>query len=108
MVILIDGCSCDEHLDAAVRAAPPGVAVVAVSTRRTVPGARTMPPPGGRPPRFLTDPTSELRTALHLPPANARPAAVLASRSGQILRIVPELHSPGDYQADLPRLLTAA
>ncbi|AVT36333.1 hypothetical protein [Plantactinospora sp. BB1] len=108
VVILIDGCSCEEHLDAAVRAAPPGVAVVAVSTRRTVPGARSMPPPGGRPPRYLTDPTSELRAALHLPPANGRPSAVLASRSGQILRTVPELGSPGDYQADLPRLLTPA
>ncbi|GAA3737172.1 hypothetical protein GCM10022225_19980 [Plantactinospora mayteni] len=107
VIILIDGCTCDEHLDAAVRAVPPGVAVVAVSTRRTVPGTRTMPAPGGGVPRFLTDPTSELRTALHLADGSGRGAAVLASRSGQILRTVPVLSSPGDYQADLPRLLTA-
>ncbi|MEO3925393.1 hypothetical protein ABGB07_16210 [Micromonosporaceae bacterium B7E4] len=108
VIILIDGCACDEHLDAAVRAVPPGVAVVAVSTRRTEPGTRTMPPPGGGVPRFLTDPTSELRTALRLDAGKGRPAAVLTSRSGQLLRTVPELSSPGDYQADLPRLLTAA
>ncbi|MEQ4305373.1 hypothetical protein ABNF97_29000 [Plantactinospora sp. B6F1] len=108
VILLIDGCACDQHLDAAVRAAPPGVAVVAVSTRRALPGTRTMPPPGGGTPRFLTDPTAELRAALGLTAANGRPGAVLASRSGQILRTVPELGSPGDYQADLPRLLTAA
>ncbi|GIG85266.1 hypothetical protein [Plantactinospora endophytica] len=108
VIMLIDGCTCGDELDAAVRAVPPGVAVVAVSTRRTVPSARTMPPPGGGMPRFLTDPTSELRTALHLGAGRGAPAVVLAGRSGQLLRTVPESTSPADYQADLPRLLTAA
>ncbi|MDG4791357.1 hypothetical protein O7626_36615 [Micromonospora sp. WMMD1102] len=106
VIILIDGCTCEEHLDAAVRAVPPGVGVLAVSTRRTVPGVRTVPAPGGGTPRFLTDPTAELRTALRLPAPNGRPSAVLADRSGQVLRAVPELGSAGDYQADLRRLVT--
>ncbi|MFY1689389.1 hypothetical protein [Plantactinospora sp. WMMB782] len=106
VIILIDGCACEQHLDAAVRAVPPGVGVLAVSTRRTVPGVRTVPAPGGGMPRFLTDPTAELRTALRLPAPNGRPSAVLADRSGQVRRAVPELGSAGDYQADLPRLVT--
>ncbi|WP_422772164.1 hypothetical protein ACN28C_03450 [Plantactinospora sp. WMMC1484] len=107
VIMLVDGCACTGELDAAVRSAPPGVAVLAVSSRRAVPSARPVAPPA-RTPRHLTDPTSELRTALHLNDAGGAVSVVLASRSGRIVRTVPDLTSAADYQPDLSGLLTAA
>lgn len=108
MIILIDDCACADELEAAVRAAPPGVAVVAVSGRRTVPGPQTMPAPGGGTPRFLTDPAAELRASVQLVRRPGTATAVLVSGSGEIVRTIPALTSVADYQADLVGLTTAA
>ncbi|ROT28062.1 hypothetical protein [Micromonospora sp. HM5-17] len=108
MIIIADGCPCAEELDAARRAAPPGVNVVVVRTRQTTPGARPATTPGDGPAlRFLTDPASELRTSLHLtaPPGTA--SALVVTRSGEIIRTVPELTTSAEYQADLARLSSA-
>lgn len=107
LVVLADTCSCAQELDAAARAAPPGVTVVAVRTRRAEPEPGSPPPTGAGRPRLLTDPTAELRGSLRLPSPPETATALLVSRSGRIIRTVPALSPPADYQADLDRLPTA-
>ncbi len=106
VILLVDGCTCADELDAAVRAVPPGVTVVAISGRRTVPALPTMPPPGGGTARHLTDPTSEVRASVQIVQRPGTASAVLVNRTAEILRTVPALSSTADYQADLARLVT--
>jgi|HigsolmetaAR206D_1030411.scaffolds.fasta_scaffold01115_8 hypothetical protein len=108
MIIISDGCTCAEELDAARRAAPPEVTVVMVRTRQSTPGTGPTTAPGEGPrTRTLTDPAAELRTSLRLTTPPDAASALLVSRSGEIIRTVLELTPAVDYRADLARLATA-
>lgn len=107
VIVLTDGCTCDDELEAAIRAVPPGITVVAVSARRRVPDPQTMRPPGaGGTPRYLTDPTSEIRGSVQLAQQPGTASALLVGRTGEIIRTVPAVTSVADYQGDLARLTT--
>jgi len=107
VIVLVDGCTCADDLEAAVRAVPAGVTVVAVSGRRAVPDhPGALPAPSVGTPRYLTDPTGEVRGSVQAVRRPGTAIAILVARSGEIVRTVPALGSVGDYQADLPRLVT--
>lgn len=106
VIILVDGCDCADEIDAASRAVPPGVTVVALTSGRTsaspLPAPR--PPASTTPVRSLADPTGELRAFLQVTPRPGSATALLAARSGMVTRVVPAVGSVEDYRADLPQL----
>ncbi len=107
VVLLTDGCVCDQLADAAVAAVPPGVTVVTVTGRApTATGSSPTPAPavgtGGV--RALHDPTGGLRTAFDLPPPDGTAAALLVSADGTVVRATRRTVSIEDLRPDLARL----
>ena len=106
VIILTDGCDCADEIEAAGRAVPPGVTVIALTSGHTsaspLPAPR--PPVANAPVRSLADPTGELRSFLQVTPRPGAGAALLATRSGEVIRVVPAVDSVEDYRADLAQL----
>ena len=105
VIILTDGCVCEPELAAAVDAAPSGVTIVEVTSGRSMPS-----PPPHRPPavasavRRLADPVSELHNFLQAAAPAGTGAALLVTRSGQVIRVLPTAARVPDHAADLARL----
>lgn len=102
VIILVESCACDALIADTVRAAPPGVTVIAVDG---TPPPRPDGLPGGTSTlRLLGDPDGELRSALGLgpPPAGAA-TVVLADRDG-IVRTTPATNTIESYADALPGL----
>jgi hypothetical protein len=105
VILLTDGCACAEQVTAAATAAPPGVTVIVVTSGRSRPSP--LPSPAsvvGAPVRALADPAAELRGLVQVEPRPDAATAVLVDRTGSIVRVLPTLASPADYQLDLPAL----
>jgi hypothetical protein len=105
VIILIDDCTCADQVRAALRAVPPGVRVVTLSSHRPSPGPATPPTPGGTDPiRALVDPTGRVRDSLRTTPKPGTAPAMLAARSGGLVRILAGGNSVADYPAELSQL----
>ncbi|RKR88961.1 hypothetical protein BDK92_3295 [Micromonospora pisi] len=104
VILLTDGCACANQVAAAAGAAPPGVTVIAVTSDRSRPSPLPSPPVAAGSVRNLADPAGELRGLVQVAPQPDHPTAVLVDHTGHIVRILPDLTSPADYQANLPQL----
>lgn len=105
VILLTDGCACADQVTAAAAAAPPGVTVIVVTSGHSRPSPLPSPPPVvAAPVRNLADPAAELRGLVQTPPRPGGATALLVDRNGQIVRVLPTLGSPADYQANLPQL----
>jgi hypothetical protein len=102
VIILVESCACDALIADTVRAAPPGVTVVAIG--RTPPPRPDGLAAGAGGLRLLGDPEGEVRSALHLgaPPVGAA-TVVLADRAG-IVRTTPATNTIESYADALPGL----
>ncbi|PWR05266.1 hypothetical protein DKT68_27845 [Micromonospora acroterricola] len=100
MIILVDGCPCQDRVAEAVAAAPGGVAVVTVAGGRTV-AAR---PPAEPAVRALADPAGGLRSFLGEPARPGTATALLVDRAGVVTRVLPELGPADAYREDLTAL----
>ncbi|WP_433345108.1 hypothetical protein [Micromonospora sp. CA-111912] len=101
VIVLVDACTCPDRVAEAAALAPPGVTVVTVHGTRAL---RATPVPAGATVRALADPGGGLRAFLRVPPRPGTATALLVGRTGNPVRVVPDLHSADDYRADLTRL----
>jgi hypothetical protein len=108
VILLTEGCRCEQLVADTTTAVRPEIAVLTVSS---VPPASTGTPPTGATPqaqgktvRALQDPTDGLRTHLDLSAPDGTAAAILVDRGGEIVRRVPRTVSVADLRADLARL----
>ncbi|MER5701119.1 hypothetical protein ABT023_04060 [Micromonospora sp. NPDC002296] len=101
VIILVDACPCPDRVAEAAALAPPGVTVVTVHGTRAL---RPTPVPAGATVRPLADPGGGLRAFLRVPPRPGTATALLVGRTGNPVRVVPDLRSADDYRADLARL----
>ncbi|WP_329105136.1 hypothetical protein OG792_31735 [Micromonospora sp. NBC_01699] len=105
VILLTDTCACGDQVTAVAMTAPTGVTVIVVTSGRSRPSPLPSPPPVvGAPIRALADPAAELRGFIQVEGRPGAATAVLVDRSGEIVRILPALGSPTDYQLDLPEL----
>ncbi|MEV4755712.1 hypothetical protein AB0J86_11455 [Micromonospora sp. NPDC049559] len=129
VIIFVDSCTCADQVAAAVRAVPTGVRVVTVVTGVSAPpkpgesGAAQSPgaTPGTGPVagpavprpgisdaagvrRSLADPASGLRGFFPAVPRPGTAPAVLAARSGRVLRLVPTAGDVAEYPSELSQL----
>ncbi|GIE79945.1 hypothetical protein Aph02nite_58950 [Actinoplanes philippinensis] len=112
VLLLVDGCDCAKLLADTVAAAPPNVAVLAISTARrsapatapgTLPTSRT-PAADGKGVIFLQDRTDTLRDDLHLGLPDGTAAVILKDGHEKIIRISPRTSSVEVFRPDLLRL----
>jgi len=103
VILLIEGCSCDELVAATAAAAPVGVAVLVVA--RSIPAPPTTVA-GLENVRPLADPAGELRSLLALPASAPRAGALLVEKTAEIVRALAHADSVGAFQADLASLVT--
>ncbi|HEX7744551.1 MAG TPA: hypothetical protein VF462_04735 [Micromonosporaceae bacterium] len=99
VIIVVDDCTCTDQIASVAATAPAPVTVAAVTSGRTAP--QPAPAPSVR---ALADPASGLRGLLPSGPPSGQAAALLVTRSGQIVRVLPSLDKPEDYRADLEAL----
>ena len=111
VILLVEGCACDDLIADTLQAVTPGINVLTVSSTRASAAATTGTPPTNTAPqadgktlRVLHDPTDSLRTHLKLAAPDSTAAALLAERGGQIVRLVPRTASVEDFRPDLARL----
>jgi hypothetical protein len=108
IVLLTEGCRCDQLIADTVSAVRPEIAVLTVTS--TTPSAGTVPPTGATPQaqgktvRQLRDPTNELRGHLNLAAPDGTATAVLVNRDGEIIRTVRRTMSIEDFRPELARL----
>jgi hypothetical protein len=109
VVLVTDGCDCAQLVADTTAAVRPDIAVVTVSS--TAPPSTGITPPTGATPqaqgktvRALRDPTAELRKDLHLGTSDGTAAALLVSRTGEIVRTVLRTKSIESFRPDLARL----
>jgi hypothetical protein len=101
VILLTDGCACDELVRATARAAPEPVSVVVVGDAPpAVPSAVT----GAAPPHALGDPAGELRKLVGRPAPASRPGVVLADRDANITHLLPAAESVEAYRRALTAL----
>jgi hypothetical protein len=107
VIVFTDGCTCAEELDAATAIAPAEVNVVALTSNRTATSPRQPAGTAGRV-RALADPAAELRGFLQLTPQAGAVPALLAARSGEIVRVLPAITATAiaDYRAEVAALST--
>lgn len=98
--VITDGCACDRLLQETLRAAPPGVRVVAVSR------LRASAPPGTPRPGLLslTDQAGALRAVTGLPEPTGGGAVVLVDDRNEILRTIAAATSADEYRVTLEQL----
>ncbi|WP_405115801.1 hypothetical protein OG559_13950 [Micromonospora sp. NBC_01405] len=101
VIVLVDACPCPDRVAEAAALAPSGVTVVTVHGARAL---RPTPVPAGATVRALADPGGGLRAFLGVPPRPGTATALLVGRTGNPVRVVPDLRSADDYRADLARL----
>ncbi|GAA0815204.1 hypothetical protein [Spirilliplanes yamanashiensis] len=130
VIVLVDGCRCDDLVRSATAAVRPGTTVVTVTGRApsaapsapAAPAAQQPPgpttaagapathtpvvPPAGAAPaaRALIDPAGELRQSFRLPSPDGTASVLLVDRDGGIVRTVPRTASIDDFRPDLARL----
>ena len=111
VVLLTDGCQCDQMVAQTIDAVRPDVAVVIVqsgaATPRTgglTPATGAAPQPQGKIVRPLRDPTGELRKTLKLGQPDGTAAALLVNRTGTIIQRWPRTMSAEDLRPYLIRL----
>ncbi len=97
VILLTDTCACPTEVADTIAVAPPGVTVIAINPD---PAVRESPPAL----RALDDPADGLRAFLRLPPRAGVISALLVDRSGTVRKMLPELHSPADFEPELARL----
>ena len=108
VVLLTDGCRCDQLITDTVSAVRPEIVVVTVMS--TAPSAGTVPPTGATPQaqgktvRQLRDPTNGLRNHLGLDAPDGTAAALLVNRGGEIVSAKRGTVSIEDFRADLALL----
>lgn len=110
VVLLTDGCECDQLVSDTTAAVKPEIAVVTVISGPASAQAGITPPTGAAPQaqgkivRVLRDPIGELRAGLDLGVPDGTAAALLVNRGGEIVRTVPRTASIEDLRPDLARL----
>jgi hypothetical protein len=110
VVLITDGCDCDQLIMDTTAAVRPEIIVVTVSggtsspTAGLTPRTGAAPQPQGKTVRTLRDPTGGLRASLHLGTPDGTAAALLVDRAGEIIRTVPRTKSVGDFRPDLARI----
>jgi hypothetical protein len=108
VVLLTDGCECDQLVADTIAAVRADIAVVTVSAEP--PSAGTTPPTGATPQaqgkivRVLLDPTDTLRSHLKLGKPDGTAAALLVDRGGEIVRTFRRTASVETLRQDLARL----
>jgi hypothetical protein len=105
VIIFVDGCTCADEVDAAASIAPVGVTVLALTSGR--PAASPLPrrlPIVAAAVRSLADPAGELRGFLQPMPRPGAAPALLAARSGEVVRILPSVTALADHQTELAQL----
>ncbi|MEU4691703.1 hypothetical protein [Actinoplanes sp. NPDC023714] len=113
VIILTDGCDCENLIAETVSLVEPDIAVIAVSSTVTTPGATSstikLPPAqtpqaDGKTVSFLQDPTGGLRRHLALEAPDGTAAVVLVDKAGKIVRLQRRLASVEEIRPDLARL----
>jgi hypothetical protein len=110
VVLLTDGCGCDQLIAETTTAVPPAVAVILVSSHPASPTAGGPPPTGATPQaqgktvRSLRDPTDGLRKSLALADPDGTAVALLVDDAGEIIRTVQRTLTVEEFRADLARL----
>jgi hypothetical protein len=108
VVLLTEGCRCDQLVADTVAAVRPEIAVLTVTSK--APSAGTVPPTGATPQaqgktvRHLRDPAGGLRTHLGLTAPDGTATAVLVDRGGEIIRTFRRTISIEDFRPELARL----
>jgi hypothetical protein len=108
VVLLVDGCDCEDLIAATAAAAGPRVTVLAVASRWTArvpvltPGVAD--PPSSAPVRRLLDPQGAVRASIPPLAGGMTVAAALIDTDGSAIKVVPSVRSVDDFSADLPRL----
>jgi hypothetical protein len=100
VILLTEGCACEDLIIATDMAAPAGTSVLVVA--RSVP---RLPAEARSRVRPLADPAGELRAVAGLPATAARAGVLLATRSADIVRSVPSAATVDAYRSDLADLL---
>ncbi|WP_433792460.1 hypothetical protein [Actinoplanes sp. CA-252034] len=112
VLLLTDGCDCAKLIADTVAAAPPHIAVLAISsaewpapatTQGTLP-APSAPAADGKGATFLQDPADTLRSHLRLSAPDGTAAVILIDSLGKIIRFSPRTASIETFRPDLLRL----
>jgi hypothetical protein len=109
VVVLTDGCDCDQLVADTTAAVRPEIAVITVLAG-AAPAQAGTPPTGATPQaqgktvRALRDPTGELRTGLDLGAPDGTAAVLLVDRSGEIVRKFLRTASIEELRPHLARL----
>jgi hypothetical protein len=113
VIMLTDGCSCDQLISDTVALVKPDTAVIAVSSTTgtasaagptiNLPPAQT-PQADGKTVSFLRDPAGGLRRHLDLEEPDGTAAVLLVDKSHQIVRLQRRLASVEEIRPDLARL----
>jgi hypothetical protein len=110
VILLTDGCDCDDLVAETFAAVRPNTAVLAVSRSAppaASPGQLTTaqnPPSDGKTLRYLRDPAGSLREQVGLTVQDGTAAAILVDQSGRILHKFSHVVSVSTLQPDLERL----
>ncbi|GAB7049628.1 hypothetical protein [Catenuloplanes indicus] len=98
--VITDGCACDRLLQETLRAAPPGVRVVAVN-RLPASGPPGTPTPGLL---SLIDQAGSLRAVTDLPEPTGGGGVVLVDDRNEIVRTIPAATGADEYRVTLEQL----
>jgi hypothetical protein len=101
VILLVEGCACDDLIIATDLAAPAGTSILVVAR-----AAPRLPAEARSRVRPLADPAGELRSVAGLPATADRAGVLLATRSADIIRSVPSAATVETYRTDLAGLLT--
>jgi hypothetical protein len=112
VIVLTDGCACEELINDTVALVKPDTAVIAVSAKAITPstGAAVHMPPvqtpqmNGKTVSFLQDPAGGLRRHLDLEEPDGTAAVLLVDKSRKIVRVQRRLASVEEIRPDLARL----
>ena len=99
VVLLTDGCECDQLVADTTAAVKPEIAVITVISG---PGGGAQAQ--GKTVRVLRDPIGELRAGLDLGVPDGTAAALLVNRGGEIVRKIPRTASVEEIRPHLARL----
>jgi hypothetical protein len=108
VVLLTDGCDCQQLVADTTAAVRPDVAVITVTSAAAssagAPPTGAAPQAQGKTVRALRDPNSELRRFVQLGEPDGTAAALLVNGSGKIVREVLRTKSVEEFSPDLARL----
>jgi len=110
VVLLTDGCECDQLVADTIAAVKPEIAIITVVSGAASAQAGMTPPTGATPQaqgktvRALRDPVGELRAGLDLGAPDGTAAVLLVNRGGEIMRRQLRTASIEEFRPDLARL----